>query len=83
MSYTVLVDKRTGGLLLTDKDIDPRKSTEQRFEIINGGWTGYYKDGIVTGGVEPFQVDVYRNFESVGDYNEVLWNFREEYGVGH
>lgn len=83
MSYTVLRNKEHNGLLLTDKDIDPRKDTVQRFDIINGGWTGYYKNGVVTGGTEPFEVEVYRNFESKGDYNEVLWNFREEYGIGY
>lgn len=77
-SYTVIENKRNGGLILTDKDLDPDSDKPQKFTVINGGWNATYKNGLVHGGTEVFAVELYRNFESEGCYNEVLWNFKKE-----
>ena len=71
--------------LWVQEDINPNLDIEQSFWVINGHWSGKYKDGIMIvdyNGVQN-KVEVFRNLDysrySDDEYNEVIEHFKQEY----
>lgn len=70
---TVLKARRDGNLLLVHEDINEFMSIKQKFNVINGGWTGIFENGAFTYAYcddsenEVIEVIVYRHVEYDAD----------------
>lgn len=79
---TILRAVFDNNLLLVHEDISEFMSDAQKFNVINGSWTGIYDNGAYThyerdDRDEPIDVVVYRNIDYAGDYEKTINDFRD------
>jgi hypothetical protein len=71
------------------KGIDPDlKSVKQKFHVVNGAWSGYYCNGVVTYPKGDWRhgtnriMELHNKIDYVEDYNETIYRFeRDELGL--